>query len=241
MNVFEDLRQAFRQAVENFKEELNRDQVTDAVDGLLRRMSREVVDARAYLHRLEEDMRDAIDRGKAEAKNASTCRRREELAKEIGDSETAQIAREFAERHERRASVLERRASALGEEIALRKTEIIEMEKRLKEAGRQREGLRSRVGTTRARETLGSDDLFAELDRLAERIDDEGRYAGATEEIDEIFADEGAADDPGATSPSVADLERRLEELKRQMERGEGRGGQEATGGGPPGDAGSSA
>ena len=222
MNVFDDLRQAFRQAVENFKEELNRDQVTDAVDGLLRTMGQEVVDARTYLKRLKKDMREALQRAETETKEATTCRRREELAEEIGDSETARVARDFAEKHERRAAILQKKAAALGEEIELREAEVAEMEKRLKEAGHQREELRSRVGNTRARETLNEDDLFAEMDRIGERIDDEGRYAGATGEIDDILEEEGPGDESTSGPPSTAELERRLEELKRQMGAEEG-------------------
>lgn len=222
MNVFDDLRQAFRQAVENFKEELNRDQVTDAVDGLLRTMGQEVVDARTYLKRLEEDMREALQRAEVETKEATTCRRREELAEEIEDSETARVAREFAKKHEKRAAILQRKVAALGEEIELRKAEVAEMEKRLKEATHQREELRSTVGNTRARKALNEDDLFAELDRIGERIGDEERYAGAAGEIDDVFAKEGPGEESAPGPPSAAELERRLEKLKRQMEAEEG-------------------
>ncbi|MDX1567636.1 MAG: hypothetical protein R3223_07535 [Longimicrobiales bacterium] len=223
MNPFEELRQAFRQAVENFKEELNRDQVTDTVDGLLRGMKREVVDARAYLGRLEDDLRDSVRRAEAEEEAAATCRRREELARRIDDGETEEIARKFAEKHERRAEVLRRKATALGEERDLREAEIAEMRKRLEEAARQRDSLRSRVGTTRAREILGEDDLFSELDRMEERIDDESRYADVAGEMEDLLDSEGGGIEEGATDgrrpdPSVDDLDRRLAELKRRIQ-----------------------
>ena len=44
--MFENLRNAFREAVENFNKELNRDEVPDVVDGLLRQMHEEVTDAK---------------------------------------------------------------------------------------------------------------------------------------------------------------------------------------------------
>lgn len=220
MNVFDDLRQAFREAVENFKEELNRDQVTETVDDLLREMGREIVDARTYVDRLEEDARDALDRADAEQEEAATCRRREEMAERIDDDQTARIAREYAEKHERHAKILQKKAAALTEEIRLRTAEIGEMERRLKKARTQREGLRSVVGTTRARKTLADDDLFADLDRMAERIDDEERYADAVGEVDR---DPGDSPGPEEPDPGERELERRLEELKRRMQDGEPR------------------
>lgn len=221
LSVFDDLRQAFRQAVENFKEELNRDQVTDTVDGLLRNMGREIVDARAYLGRLEDDARDAVARAEAEEKEAGTCRRREELADRIGDGETARIAREYAEKHERHARILRKKATALSEEIRIRKAEVGEMERRFEKARRQRESLRSKVGTDRARRTLSDDDLFSELDRIGEEIDDAERYAGAVGEVGEALDDAAASEDRGR---SQEELDRRLEELKRRMDRGETQG-----------------
>lgn len=216
MNVFDDLRQAFRQAVANFKEELNREQVTDTVDGLLRNMGQEIVDARAYLRRLEDDARDAVARAEAEGEEATTCRRREELADRIGDKETARIAREYAEKHERHAEILRRKATALTEEIRIRKAEIAEMERRFAAARRQREELRSKVGTNRARETLSDDDLFGELDRIGESIGDAERYAGAVGEVGDELDGESSSEE---LRPSKEELDRRLEELKRRMER----------------------
>lgn len=221
MNVFDDLRQAFREAVENFKEELNRDEVTDTVDGLLREMGRELVDARAYLSRLEEDARDALRRAEAEQKEGETCRRREEMAERIEDDQTARIARDYAEKHERRAEILRKKATALTEEIRLRKTEIGEMERRLKRARTQRESLRSAVGTMRARKTLSDDDLFAELDRLGDDIDDRERYAGAAGEVDAALDDAPPGAGEAGEGTGDEELEHRLEELKRRMREGE--------------------
>ena len=48
--MFENLRNAFREALDNFNKELNRDDVPDVVDGLLRQMHEEATDAKAQLH-----------------------------------------------------------------------------------------------------------------------------------------------------------------------------------------------
>ena len=75
--MFENLRNAFREAVDNFNKELNRDDVPDVVDGLLRQMHEEVTDAKAQLFTLEEQIKRAIQLSDMEEKEAATCRRRE--------------------------------------------------------------------------------------------------------------------------------------------------------------------
>ena len=94
--MFENLRQAFREAVDNFKEELNRDEVPDTVDDLLHQMQEEVTDARAHLFTLEEQIKKALQLAEMEAKEVETCRRREAMAEQIGDQETASIAHSSA-------------------------------------------------------------------------------------------------------------------------------------------------
>ena len=75
--MFENLRNAFREAVDNFNKELNRDDVPDVVDGLLRQMHEEVTDAKAQLFTLEEQIKRAIQLSEMEEKEAATCRRRD--------------------------------------------------------------------------------------------------------------------------------------------------------------------
>lgn len=227
MKAFDDLREAFRQAVRNFKEELNRDEVSDTADTLLREMRRELVDARAYLDRLEDDLRDAEAQAKREEASATTCRRRHQMALNIGDAETARLANRFAGKHERARDVLERKASALREEITLRRVEVADMTERLQSALRDRDGLRARAGISRARERLREDDLFEELDRIGERIDDEGRFAEAAGDVGEAVgegeeASRRAPSEPPFRAESVRDGDELLEELKRRMERERG-------------------
>ena len=103
--MFDNLRHAFREAVDNFNKELNRDDVPDVVDGLLTQMHEEVTDAKAQVFTLEEQIKKAIQLSDMEEKEASTCRRREEMARKIGDEETATVAAEFAEKHEKRREI----------------------------------------------------------------------------------------------------------------------------------------
>ena len=59
--MFDNLRHAFREAVDNFKEELGRDEIPEAVDRLLREMKREAADTKAEIRRLEEAIHGAIE------------------------------------------------------------------------------------------------------------------------------------------------------------------------------------
>jgi hypothetical protein len=67
--MFEDLRGAFRDALENFKQELNRDDVPPTVDRLLLAMQSELAQARELVASLEKQIADAraqIERDAAE-------------------------------------------------------------------------------------------------------------------------------------------------------------------------------
>ncbi|MBW3534560.1 MAG: hypothetical protein KY453_04995 [Gemmatimonadetes bacterium] len=223
--MFEDLRDAFREAVDNFKRELNRDQVPEAVDRLLAGMRDEAADARARVKRLEDDLAETRSRAGREKEEESTCRRREALAKRIGDEDTARLAGEYAAKHGRRREVLEGKVEALERELELGRAEFDEMLARLKEARERRASLSASAGRTGAREALGgADDLFSELDRMAERIADEDRRQEAAGSLD-LDGAEGSSDgedlrvrrDESPRPP--LDVDARLEELKRRMGR----------------------
>src|SRR5690606_9390761 len=68
-----------------------------------------------------------------ERKEIGVCRRREALARGIGDEETAEIARRFAEKHTERAAVLEKLVDALEAESGLLEREVAEMDRLLRE------------------------------------------------------------------------------------------------------------
>lgn len=215
--MFESLRQAFREAVENFRTELNRDAVPEAADRLLGAMRDELVRTRADLKRLEEQVERVREEAAKEEEEARTCLRRETLARDIGDDETVQVAHAYAAKHLRRKDLLEEKADVLERELADRRREAVEMEEQLKEARVRRESLTASAGRTDARRSLEeADDLFQAMDRMAERIGDlEGR-AAAARELDDLDLDGGADRSPG---PAEDDVDARLAELKRRMGR----------------------
>ncbi len=216
MGMFDNLRKAFQEAVDNFKEEMSRDEVPEAVDRLLKGMYQEVTDAKAYLQKLQEQVALTSKQAERERAEAATCRRRQQMAEKIQDEDTARVAREFAEKHETTSRVLERKAVAIQEELDVRKAEVEDMMARIKEARKERDGLAAVAGRTSARESMGkTDDLFTELDRMAERIlGEEGRARAA-----EVMSEEmGDAPLPPDEEPGH-DVDARLAELKRRMGR----------------------
>jgi hypothetical protein len=212
--MFDNLRDAFREAVSNFKDELGRDEVPEAVDSLLKGMQIEVTDSQTHVKSLEAQIKRALQLAEMEKKEAATCRRREEMAMEIKDEETARVARQFAEKHEQKQSIQEQKALALKKELDVRRAEVAEMLEKLKEAQKQRDALAATAGRASARNSLSeADDLFSELDRIAEKMSDGQHRQEAYQDLLEEFG----AEDIRPEEPPVADVDRRLEELKRKM------------------------
>lgn len=208
--MFDKLRQAFREAVANFQEEIHRDDVPEAVDRLLKGMRDEAADTQAHVRRLEQEVEMTRKIAERESRDAATCRRREAMARKIGDEDTAKVAAEFAAKHENRRDVIREKAEALEKELKLRRSEVAEMLVKIKEAQKDRDALTASAGRSEARETIrGASDLFDELDRMAEKINDESAQGRASEEVWESME----------TSDQEArvDYDARLEELKRRM------------------------
>jgi phage shock protein A len=213
--MFENLRDAFREAIDNFKDEINRDQVPETVDKLLLGMRNEVADAKVRIKELEDLIARADAEAAREKAEATTARRRGEMAGKIGDEETVEVAAQYADKHEERQRLLEEKAEALRKEHAHREKEVTEMLAKVKEAQASRDSLTATAGRKDARQSISAaDDLFSELDRMAEKIGDEDARAQAAESLDDI---ELAGDDFEPPPREEVDVDERLEELKRRM------------------------
>ena len=213
--MFENLRNAFREAIENFNKELDRDQVPGAVDRLLAGMRDEVADAKVRIRELEDQIARADAEAAREKREGATARRRGKLAADIDDTETVQLAEQYVQRHDERQRILEQKSAALRQELVIRRREVEEMLAQVKDAQTKRDGLAATSGRSGARESLrAADDLFAELDRMAEAIGDEDARAQAAEEFGDLDLD---ADHDLPPPPLPVDFDERLEELKRRM------------------------
>ena len=216
--MFENLRNAFREAVDNFNKELGRDDVPEIVDGLLRQMHEEVTDTKAQIYTLEEQIKKAIQLSEMEEKEAKTCRRREEMARKIGDEDTANVAAEYAEKHEERREIQARKALALKEELEYKKGEVEDMIVKFKEAKAKRETLKATQGRADTRNALGgASELFDDFDRMAEKIDGIDHQREAEEDLLSEFGDLDSSPPPPRGPTPEEEAEARLKELKRLM------------------------
>ena len=220
--MFENLRDAFREAIANFKEELAREEVPGTVDRLFLGMKNELADAKSHLAALEKQIEHARIQVKRDGDEEATCRRRGEMARKVSDEETARIAFEYAVRYEQRREVLERKVVALDDERVIRAVELQEMAERLTEAQEKRDTLAAAAGSRNSDETIrAADDLFEELDRMAGEMTDPGpgpRRSRTMDDIDREFRDLRV--DPWApVQESEMDPDAALEELKRKMRR----------------------
>ena len=213
--MFENLRNAFKEAVENFNKELDRDQVPETVDRLLVGMRNEVADAQASVKDLEGQVARAGKEIEREKNEVSTARRRGKMAADIGDKETADIAEQYAAKHEERLRLLEQKATALQGELDFQRKEVGTMMEKFKEARAKRDALGATTGRTGARESIkAADDLFSEMDRMAEKIGDDEARSDAAAEFDPLDLHV----DVDAPAPDrELDVDAALAELKRRM------------------------
>ena len=128
--MFDDLRSAWREAVQNFWDEL---QAGGDGHPQIRVMQRELASARGELRRLEEERTRYRNRRSHERQQEEVCLRRERMARDIGDAETAEIAARYAARHRERAEILQRRVELIEQEALLLGRDVEEMEAALRE------------------------------------------------------------------------------------------------------------
>ena len=212
--MLDDLKKMFSQAWESFTSEANRRDPEDQIAGLLGAMRREMVAVRAEIPALEEQHRGAVAELERERRRLDDTTRRGAMAQRIGDAETVRVAGEFAEKHRRRIAVLEEKVRATQAEWELRRDESAEMMAKYKEAEANRFALLAELRRHGARGTInaamGGTPEGDDFDRASGRIEDQAAYADALDDL--------AAEDLPPRRPSpAADVDARLEELKRRM------------------------
>jgi phage shock protein A len=216
VGMFEDIRRIFRRSVDAFRSELSAREPEDQVAELLSAMRREMVAVRASIPQLEEEaVRLRADLERERSALADTERRRT-LAERIGDEETVRIAAEFAGRHRERIQVLEQKIAAADAEVALRRREADEMVHRYREADANRFALLAQLRRAGARQRMQgslSDEggLAGDFERMREKVERDSAYADALEDLDPPA--------PPEPKPSPAEIDQRLQELKRRMGR----------------------
>ena len=220
--MFESLRDAFRQAAENFRAELQRDRTPEAIDRLLLTLRDELAALTQASRELTLELERVEARAGEERREIETCLRRARMAEDIGDAETAAVAREFAGKHRLRREHLLGKADALERELGERRAMIEEVTEMHAAVRNRRESIVAAVGRARSRGRMRqARTLFDEMDRIAgkiERLDAAGGDGFRPGET----ADPGSGGEPafGAGPGSPADeAEARLDELKRRLAR----------------------
>ena len=211
------------------------DSTREDVEKLLDGMRKELVETKARIPVLEEQiekLRLAQDR---EVKKADDCHRRAVQAQEIGDDETVEVALRFEAKHRVAVDVWVQKLEAAEAELGMQRQTVAEMTEQLKEARSRSEILDIRArragATGRMRSGYSSVDEFDRLASEIERGDDLGAAARAVEhELDPMYDAEDSDRDPGRTAarPSLSKeelAELQLEELKRRMEKDRNRNG----------------
>ncbi|MGH7446421.1 MAG: hypothetical protein ACRELT_02600 [Longimicrobiales bacterium] len=127
--MFEDWKQAWREAVENFRREAGGG--ASGAPPRIRAMERELTSVSGALGRLDEEMRRTKRDLSKEREAEQICRRREGLARGVNDEETVRIAGEYAQRHAERGAVLDRKLAVLEDERALLSRDVEEMRRTL--------------------------------------------------------------------------------------------------------------
>ena len=195
---------SFRQSLEDL---MNRATPPEERREIAVRMRATLVQAKSGVH----DMRDALSKARvqlaAEERELATVRRRKQLAEDIGDKETVDIAARYEHVHAERAEIVRRKVAAQEAELALVEREVETMSSELK-------AVLAGTGTPSSAPSIDSDSAEGQPSdpgALGEEFDALRRSRDRTQR--------------------EADADRRLEELKRRMG-GDGSGGGSGRGGG---------
>ena len=155
------------------------------------RMRTALVEARAGLGA----MREALEKTEHELalarREVETAERRRALAAAIPDAETVAVADAYIARNRERADVLEKKAGAQREEIALAERDAAEMTAQLEEVTKRRGKIDSERSTAGAWASLGRagadrPELDPEQEALKARMDRAAREAEADAKLEEL-------------------------------------------------------
>jgi hypothetical protein len=182
--MFQDWKQAWRQAVENFQRELD----DDGGDEGTRAMRRDERIASEAQVRLDAELARARKDAAAERESETVCRRREALAAKVSDAETARIAADYAARHAERAAILERKAEVLEQERALLLRDLEHMRSALAARGADPQVAAANAGAARAADSAAAADPSGREreDFSFRKMEREARERAAEQRLEEL-------------------------------------------------------
>jgi len=132
--VFKNLHASWLEAVDNFKYELEKDVACDDPSALTQKMQAKIQETEQLIRKLRIDIQHSVVQTEKETEEISNCRRRKQLAIDIGDQETIGIAGDYLVRHERSRKIFEQKTTALQNELSMREEQLQFMCEMLKKA-----------------------------------------------------------------------------------------------------------
>ena len=192
----------------------------DEIDDLLRAMRSELIQTKARIPELEEQIKLYRKRLAAEFEKVEECERRAAQAEAIEDEETVTVAREFKAKHVSRAEVAQQRLVAAEADLALQKQTVVEQMSQLKSAMARKDAIAAQARRGRAIDNLrgGGASAVDDFERLEEQMTRDVDLDRASREVDEALGDYPPLDelrDEPLDPASMADEQ--LRELKRRM------------------------
>ncbi|MBT8477774.1 MAG: hypothetical protein KJO06_02580 [Gemmatimonadetes bacterium] len=219
--MFKKLKDAIESALDAL-EGRSSDSTREDVEKLLDGMREELINTKAQVPVLEEDLKKLQMAHDRELEKAEDCHRRALQAQSIGDEETVEVALKFEAKHRVAVDVWVQKIEAAAAELAMQRQTVIEQTEELKDAHARKDVLAIQVRRSGATERMrgGGRSSVDEFDRLADAIEREEDLGAAGRAVEDDLAgryDPGnGGDEPsGLSREDLADLQ--LEELKRRM------------------------
>ena len=152
-------------------------------------MQEAVIQAKAGVRAMREALEASERELGHERQEIETAARRRDLAANIQDAETVEVAERFLAKHEERYTVLERKVAAQREELALAERDLAEMRTQLEEVTKRRavkESDRSREAAWASLGEAGMDrpEVDLEQEHLRSQMDRAAREAQADQALE---------------------------------------------------------
>ncbi len=228
--MFRRLREKIERALES--REAARALSREELDDLLHAMRKELIDLRARTARVEKEVAQLDSKAQDSVRRAEHAHRLAQDAKAAGREDEARGAMEATERALRQAEDLKRQAIEAHADLAELTAEAADKLEKLKEAQRNRHAILARSRRAKTSQRLeeamrGPESGIRRFEQAEEDLAAAEDLVAATKEVEEAL---GGPSVPVETdyelrrleqADEMADIERRLAELKREVE-GEG-------------------
>ncbi|MCH9014275.1 MAG: hypothetical protein IH877_01140 [Gemmatimonadetes bacterium] len=152
----------------------------------LRLMREAVIEAKTSVGKMRDGITATRRKLAAESKSLSDAERRGKMATDIGDVETAEIAREFADKHLEKVGILERKLEAQEAELEIAEREVKEMTEKLRTMSANEAPGRLRMNALNEDGSPGNSGFEGRFDELGSQLDNQSKQAAAEAQLKEL-------------------------------------------------------